>query len=682
MKTSRLAVTANLCGATHPCASVSTRPAPAGRSLSHLAAILCLALIGQTATAASVDLVWNPNPETDIAGYKLSYGTSPGTYSNTISTGTATTTTVSGLNEGQTYYFVVKAVNTAGLESAPSTEIAHLVPLPPNTAPVAANQSVNTNEDQAVAIRLAASDAQGDALSYRLVTGPSMGTLSGTAPNLTYTPAADVNGGDSFTFVVNDGKADSSTATVSINIAAVNDAPVAAAQRVSTLEDKAVGILLSASDKDGDALSYRLVSGPAMGTLSGTAPNLIYTPRADVNGSDSFSFLVSDGKTSSNTATVSISITTVNDAPVAAAQMVAATAGSPVSLVLSASDKEGDPLSFIIISAPMMGKLSGTPPNLTYTPNATASGSDSFTFRASDGKASSNIATVSISITAAVKPDNKAPVFQADFITRADGKTNETYTAESLAGSAVDPDSDAVSYSKAAGPDWLTVSPDGKISGTPPAGAEGLNSFTIRAADPGGAFDEAVLEITILATELPLPWSLGRIGTVSEQAAAWGEVSALKIKSSGSLSGSTDDALFIWQILSGDGEIIAKISTLENASSLSLIGLEIRESLAQNSKHVFIGTDGNGSLRFIRRSKNGSSTSLSNVGTGMPPNLWLRLVRSGSTVSAFSSVDGSGWKRIGRTTVSPSGSSYIGMMVCGGGDNLSTGVFEDVTVKP
>jgi len=104
--------------------------------------------------------------------------------------------------------------------------------------------------------------------------------------------------------------------------------------------------------------------------------------------------------------------------------------------------------------------------------------------------------------------------------------------------------------------------------------------------------------------------------------------------------------------------------------------------MAPGSKHVFIGTDGSGTLRFIRRSKNGGSTALSTVGSGMPPNLWLRLVRSGTTTSAFSSTDGNTWKRIAKTTISPGNSSYIGMMVCGGDSDLSTGVFQNMTVTP
>jgi hypothetical protein len=844
MKTSRLALGANLCGATHPCASASTRPAQSARSLSHLAAILFLALIGQTAMAASVNLEWSPNPETDIVGYKLSYGTSPGSYSTTLSAGTNTSTSVSGLSEGQIYYFVVKAVNNAGMESAPSSEVSYQMPVsgtttdpstilstsgwsvisvssqetvaeyapancafdgnpatfwhskwspsitpppheikidlgsiqsiqgfrylprqdgllngtftqyefytsedgvswgvsaaagtlaatstikevkfntrnaryiwfrglseangrgygsiaelnilagdtsiitppsPANQAPVAGSQSVITNEDQTIAITLKASDPDGNSLSYRLVSSPTMGSLSGNAPNLTYTPAADANGSDSFTFVANDGKADSNTATVSITVVPVNDTPIAVAQVTSGLEDKALGILLSANDKDGDALTYRLVSSPTKGSLSGTAPNLIYTPNTNASGSDSLSFRANDGSADSNSATVSITISAVNDAPVAAAQVTGTTAGAPVGILLSASDADGDPLTFSIVSSPLQGSLSGTPPNLTYTPKTDATGSDSISFRASDGKVGSNTATVSINIAAPAKTENKAPVFQADLITRANGKGNETYSAESLAGSAVDPNSDVVTYSKAGGPEWLVVSLDGKLSGTPPAGAVGLNSFAIRASDPTGAIDEAVLEITILPSALPLPWTLGRIGIVSQDSTAWGDFVTLKLKSSGSLAGTADSGIFTWQTLSGDGDITARISALESATSSSRVGLEIRESLAPNAKHIFLGTDGSGFLYMISRNKTGGSTSMFKVGIGRTPNIWLRLSRSGNYFQVFTSLNGSTWSRVGKVPMIMGTSSYIGLMTSGGGNNISTGVLQDVTVRP
>src|SRR6185437_9159252 len=118
---------------------------------------------------------------------------------------------------------------------------------------------------------------------------PQHGTLTGAAPNVTYTPAANYNGADSFTFKANDGTLDSNIATVTITITAVDDAPVAADQVVATDEDNAKTITLAATDVDtATALTYSIVVGPTHGTLTGAAPAVTYTPAANYNGADRF----------------------------------------------------------------------------------------------------------------------------------------------------------------------------------------------------------------------------------------------------------------------------------------------------------------------------------------------------------------------------------------------------------
>ncbi len=177
-----------------------------------------------------------------------------------------------------------------------------------NVAPIASDQSVATNEDTATPITLAASDANNDALNFSIVAGPSHGTLSGTAPNVTYTPAANYFGADSFTFKANDGSLDSNVATVSITVNAVNDAPVANNQNKTVVENTATPITLTAGDVDSAILTYSIVAQPTHGTLSGTAPNVTYTPQMNYEGADSFTFRVSDGSRTSD-ATVSITVT-------------------------------------------------------------------------------------------------------------------------------------------------------------------------------------------------------------------------------------------------------------------------------------------------------------------------------------------------------------------------------------
>jgi len=182
--------------------------------------------------------------------------------------------------------------------------------------PVADDQSVTTDEDTAKDITLTATDNDGDSLTYVVVDGPAHGTLTGTATALTYTPAGNYSGPDSFTFKTNDGQVDSNTATVSIEVTPVNDAPVADNQSVTIVENTAASITLIAADIDGDLLTYLVVAGPFHGTLTGIAPGLTYTPVSGYNGLDSFTFVANDGTMDSNVATVTITVNPVQVKPI------------------------------------------------------------------------------------------------------------------------------------------------------------------------------------------------------------------------------------------------------------------------------------------------------------------------------------------------------------------------------
>ena len=178
---------------------------------------------------------------------------------------------------------------------------------PVNDAPVAYDQITSTEEDSFKDIELWAEDIDGDALSFVIQTQPQHGTLSGTGGNVTYTPAANYFGEDSFTFYANDGTVDSAPATVFISIAAMIDAPTADPQSVSLDEDASTSVTLTGFSESGEIFFF-VVKQPTNGTLSGTTPYLTYTPNSDFNGTDSFSFKAFDGWYDSNIATVDIKV--------------------------------------------------------------------------------------------------------------------------------------------------------------------------------------------------------------------------------------------------------------------------------------------------------------------------------------------------------------------------------------
>ncbi len=220
-----------------------------------------------------------------------------------------------------------------------------------NFAPVASAVATSTNEDTPVTITLNATDADGDALTYSIVGSPSTGTLgSVSGASVTYTPDLNTNVTDTFTYKANDGTVDSNTATVTVTVYAVDDPPVAVNSSASLDEDTTETITLgTTTDVDGTTLTYSIVSTPSYGTLgsvSGTSVD--YTPNADYYGSDSFTFKSNDGTTDSNTATLSLTINSVNDPPsnVDAGGDQSGNEGDTFSFTGSATDVDGSIASY------------------------------------------------------------------------------------------------------------------------------------------------------------------------------------------------------------------------------------------------------------------------------------------------------------------------------------------------
>ncbi|MCG6156582.1 tandem-95 repeat protein [Rubinisphaera margarita] len=186
-----------------------------------------------------------------------------------------------------------------------------------NDTPIAYEGVALLGEDGVVTGQLTGFDADGDTLSFELISGPAHGTLQ-LAPDgaYTYTPDANYHGDDHFTFVSNDGTATSSVVEYLIRIRSINDAPIAFDSQNDVSEDGNVTGSVQGQDVDGDAITFSLVQQPAHGTLQFTASgNYSYTPNANYFGSDSFTFLASDGTESSTPATVALNVTPVNDAP-------------------------------------------------------------------------------------------------------------------------------------------------------------------------------------------------------------------------------------------------------------------------------------------------------------------------------------------------------------------------------
>ncbi len=365
-----------------------------------------------------------------------------------------------------------------------------------SSPPVATDQTINLDEDTNAAVALAATDPEGDPLTFEILTAPGSGVLSGTAPNLTYVPNVDFNGSDSFTYRANDGTSNSNAATVTLDVAPVNDSPEANSDVVTLAEDNTANITVIANDIDGDTLTYQVITQPLNGVLSGSGPQFTYTPNPNFNGADSFAYVANDGNVNSNEATVSLSISAVNDIPIASGASAVVEEDSSVVVSVSASDVESASLSFVVSTPPSHGVVSGNGPDFIYTPNPGFSGSDSFSFVANDGLSDSVPALVSIVVNAVNDPPIAVDIAQT---------LNEDESVPVVL-SASDEDGDALTFA-------LTSQPEhGELTGTSPnltytpdPDFNGVDSFTYQAFDGIVSSMGATVTLTVTAVnDLPL----------------------------------------------------------------------------------------------------------------------------------------------------------------------------------
>ena len=333
-----------------------------------------------------------------------------------------------------------------------------------NVAPVATNLSANGDEDTAINGTVSATDVDANALTYARVANPAHGNVV-VSPNgsFTYMPNADYHGSDCFTFKANDGSLDSNLATVTITVNSISDAPVAANLSFSGNEDTAINGSVVATDGDGDALAYTVVDGPANGSLNlNLDGSFTYTPDANYHGPDDFTFKANDGSTDSNVATVSITVNSVNDAPVAAGGTAIGDEDTAINGTVSATDVEGDVLTYALVGSSVHGGVVVSPNGtFSYLPNLNYRGLDSFTFKANDGIADSNLATVVITVNSV----NDAPVAANVSVT---GDKNREITGAAIA---TDADGDTLSYSLVTSPaiGSLILNADGTFIYTPSA---------------------------------------------------------------------------------------------------------------------------------------------------------------------------------------------------------------------
>jgi len=276
--------------------------------------------------------------------------------------------------------------------------------LPLNDAPVADDVSSNTDEDTPVTVILAYNDVDAGDFAESCVVS-DLDLVGGTVTTACFcdvgtcmvgiTPDQDSVAEISGVYTVNDGEANSNVAGLGITINPVNDAPMAVDDEITTLEETLISIdvLLNDSDVDlGDVLSVQSVTNPTHGTAVINGDQINYTPETDYNGEDSFDYTINDGNGETDIALVTVTVTAVNDAPVAGAIPDGeAVQGMEYTVLVNASDVDNSAEELFISAgdSDLPAGMSVDPENemmLVWTPGASQVGEQLITVVVSDGE--------------------------------------------------------------------------------------------------------------------------------------------------------------------------------------------------------------------------------------------------------------------------------------------------------
>lgn len=419
--------------------------------------------------------------------------------------------TLSGLLPETVYHYRVTSEDSSG--NAASSLDYTFTTLPGNHPPDAVDDASATDEDVPVLIDLTGNDTDpdpGDVLAVSSITDPPNGAVinhgNGTA---TYTPDPDFFGTDSFTYTIDDGHGGTDSANVTVTVDPVNDPPVANDDTATVVEDGGpITIAVLSNDSIapdvGESLSITAVTQGSIGgvELTGGGTTLEYTPSMNAFGADSFGYTVSDGNGGTANATVSVTVTPVNDPPIALADNYAidedntlnVDAGSGV--LANDGDVENDALSAVLVAVAGNGSVSlNADGSFTYTPDPDFNGTDAFSYEANDGSDPSNAVQVTITVNAV----NDAPVAADDsYSVNQDGTLN--VGAPGVLENDTDAEGSALTAAKSADPahGTLTLNGNGSFEYTPDTGYAGTDSFTYVANDGTYNSAPATVNITIV----------------------------------------------------------------------------------------------------------------------------------------------------------------------------------------
>jgi Ca2+-binding RTX toxin-like protein len=452
-------------------------------------------------TAITVDLIAN---DTDLDGDTLTVtgATVPASQGTLVDNGdgTVTFTPVENFNGEATISYSITDGN-GGTDTA-----IHTIDVTPvNDAPVAVDDIAETFEDEAVVIDLIGNDtdADGDPLNIGTVTVPAeQGTVVDNGDGtVTFTPAENYTGPASITYTVQDGQGgeDSGEAVVNVEVIGVNDGPQAVDDAVTTDEDTPITIDVLDNDFDieGDDLSITAASVPAdQGTVEIVDGELVFTPADDFNGEATITYGITDTNGGADIGEVIVTVTPVNDGPVAVDDIETTDEDQPIviDLVGNDTDVDGDPLMVGTVTVPadqgtVVDNGDGT---VTFTPADNFNGPATITYTVEDGQGGSDEGQAVVSVGAV----NDGPVAGDG----ADVTDEDTAVTVDLLANDTDLDGDDLTVITATVPadqGTLVDNGDGTVTFTPAENFNGEATISYEISDSNGGTDNAVHVITV-----------------------------------------------------------------------------------------------------------------------------------------------------------------------------------------
>tara|TARA_R110002049_G_scaffold2750_10_gene22413 strand:+ start:44849 stop:48829 length:3981 start_codon:yes stop_codon:yes gene_type:complete len=536
--------------------------------------------------------------------------------------------------------------------------------------PIADDDSLAATEDTVATLDLSTLLSGGAFSTLAVTTNGSIGSASISGTTLTYTPNADANGSDTIVYTAtNAGGSD--TGTIAVTVAAVNDAPVANADSVSTtvntpLTIQVADLIANDTDVENDTLTITAVGTPsntgATAVLNGST--ITYTPATNSNTSDSFTYTLSDG-TDTATGTVSVTVSGVVTAPIAGDGVINTSENTNGSIDLSTLLSGGtfDTLSITTNGTNGTASISGT--TLTYSPNADFNGTDTIVYTATNGIGSDS-GTISVTVSEVNNPPTSGPVtvaatedtpvtFDAATIlanaSPGSGEASQSVTitgvtaSTSQGGTATINGSGGIDYAPAAnffGSDTFTVTitdngtPAESVDFVVTVNVASVNDAPTAGNDSASVLSGSSVQITVLANDSAGPANENQTLTVVSATSSQGSTT---INANGTLTFTPNDGFV------GTATIAYTVEDSDNAQASATVTVDVQDFLPSTvSGSIFIDLVNNPAdvppptnadpIRDGIKSENEDGLS------GIPVRLVPTGETSGSTTTVYTDMDG------------------------------------------